>query len=219
MQVVAGQVYLLYVSNWTQTSIGFDMDWILENGASLDCTVLPIELMYFEADPVPQGVALKWSTASETNNDRFEVERSLDGENFDPIGTVPGAGNSITAQQYQFLDENPIMGINYYRLQQVDDDGHTEYSPVRAVHFKHTGNTVHLLPNPGINYIGLHSAMGLVAGSEFVLLDATGRILLNKKLKLDLLRIDTSAIPPGLYAYRITSPYGAVLGTGTWVKE
>ena len=91
MQVNVGEVYLMYISNWSQSSIGFDLDWNLQNGASLDCTVLPVELLNLQAYAVTGGVNVDWSTATEIDNDRFDIERSLDGEHFEHIGTMPGA--------------------------------------------------------------------------------------------------------------------------------
>ena len=108
LQVTAGQVYLLYISNWTQSSVGFGLDWTLENGASLDCTVLPVELVHFTAEAMGPDALLTWRTASEHGCSHFEVQRSEDAENFGPIGTVAGAGDSQTMQEYTFVDTDPF---------------------------------------------------------------------------------------------------------------
>lgn len=95
---------------------------------------LPVELILFTADAINnQSVLCRWTTATEINNDFFTVERSRDGMNFEPIGTVDGAGNSTSILQYQHPDNNPYRGISYYRLRQTDFDGQFSYSPPVAV--------------------------------------------------------------------------------------
>ncbi|MDX2063275.1 MAG: T9SS type A sorting domain-containing protein, partial [Bacteroidia bacterium] len=86
---------------------------------------LPIELLSFSGERVENGVALAWNTASELNNDRFEVQRALSPsfEGYQTIGTVAGSGTTTTETRYTYTDgEAPITRV-YYRLRQVDYDG------------------------------------------------------------------------------------------------
>src|SRR5581483_4119176 len=69
------------------------------------CTPLPIELQSFTCQSQNSGIQLNWSTASETNNKFFTIERSLDGINFQAITNVNGAGNSSIAHNYSYLDK------------------------------------------------------------------------------------------------------------------
>lgn len=87
----------------------------------------PVELLSFDAFQQLQTIQLNWKTATEINNDYFELERSNDGENFETIETIEGNGNSIEAQSYQYIDKNISNGNYYYRLKQVDFDGAFEY--------------------------------------------------------------------------------------------
>lgn len=98
-----------------------------------DNTTLPIQLLDFEASRKEQAVQLKWNTASEQNNDYFEIERSLDGENWDRITSIDGAGNSGNLLNYQFLDSEAPEARLYYRLKQVDFNGNFSYSSVVTV--------------------------------------------------------------------------------------
>jgi len=84
---------------------------------------LPIELLSFKGRPEKDRVMLSWETATETNNDYFTIEKSLDGVSWEPIGTVPGAGTSLFTNTYEFPDFHPDIGTNYYRLSQTDYDG------------------------------------------------------------------------------------------------
>ena len=84
---------------------------------------LPIELTSFTAECDGKSSLVEWSTASERNNDHFELERSDDAINFEEIARVQGAGNSIEQIDYAFTDYGVHGGDNYYRLWQVDNDG------------------------------------------------------------------------------------------------
>ncbi len=97
-------------------------------------TPLPIELLSFQGRTVGAVNELYWSTASEHNNDHFDLERSADGEHFTRIGTVDGAGDSQTRIDYTFTDADPERGMNHYRLKQVDVDDVFTYSPVISLH-------------------------------------------------------------------------------------
>jgi autotransporter-associated beta strand protein len=95
--------------------------------------VLPITLLSFQAEVKDGLVHTNWVTASEINNDFFTVERSKDGNSWEEVGTVDGAGDSNTELAYAFVDDDPYSGISYYRLRQTDFDGTTSVSEIRAV--------------------------------------------------------------------------------------
>ena len=97
--------------------------------------VLPIELLHFDAQRIEDRKSqINWSTASEENNDYFSIERSIDGVDFETIGKVQGAENSITRINYQFIDENtPTDRTVYYRLRQTDKDGVSRTFTIDAV--------------------------------------------------------------------------------------
>jgi len=93
---------------------------------------LPVELVKYEATCQNETASLIWTTASETNNDYFTVERSDDAVGFEPIGIVNGNGNSSTMINYNWTDDNPIKGTAYYRLKQTDYNGDFEYHGVKV---------------------------------------------------------------------------------------
>ncbi|HRH39553.1 MAG TPA: hypothetical protein PK760_14485, partial [Flavobacteriales bacterium] len=94
--------------------------------------LLPIELLSFVASCQGDAALLEWSTASESGNDLFTIERSLDGEHWEAIGTVPGAGYSLETIRYSFRDPDPSALLLYYRLRQTDMDGAFSFSPIAA---------------------------------------------------------------------------------------
>ena len=103
----------------------------IETGSGV--VTLPVELTSFNIQRTNNGVQLKWTTASEKDNSFFEILRSSDGGNFENLGKVLGAGNSIAAKSYTFNDDNPLPGINYYQLNQVDYNGKSSKSNVIAI--------------------------------------------------------------------------------------
>jgi len=102
-----------------------------EYSVGMTTGVLPIELVNFTGVQQSSSVELKWTTASEVNNDHFTIERTTDGVIYKNIATVKGAGNSDVALNYNATDNDPVSGIAYYRLTQTDYDGkvHT-FAPV-----------------------------------------------------------------------------------------
>jgi hypothetical protein len=110
------------------------------------CSVLPIELAYFNGEYDNGHVDLSWLTLSENNNDYFIVQRSADGIYFEDIARVDGGGNSITELSYETVDSRPDHPIAYYRLLQVDYDGHVATFPIIAVETGQVPLTIY--PNP-----------------------------------------------------------------------
>lgn len=96
---------------------------------------LPIELLHFSAQPANGEIVVEWSTAAEINNDFFTIERSTDGNSWEPLAFVNGAGNTNYVIDYTYTDSNPIEGVSYYRLKQTDFDGQYEYFAPVAVNF------------------------------------------------------------------------------------
>lgn len=112
---------------------------------------LPVELLDFNAVVQNSTVKLSWITASETNNDFFELERSSDGITFQSIGRVKGAGNSTDVRNYSWIDTAPLKNISYYRLKQTDFDGTSNYSAIKMVNITKelvSENDIVVYPNP-----------------------------------------------------------------------
>ena len=158
--------------------------------ASLDApSALPIELLSFTGKVVTGGVELLWKTASETNNDYFNIEKSKDGEKFVAIGEVDGAGTSKVARSYQFVDENPSHGKSYYRLRQTDFDGRFKHSKVIAVDYDGPELVrISVYPNPtkGSEEITLEiNGLKDIDSLPISIFDQFGRRLISEDLQVD----------------------------------
>lgn len=119
---------------------------------SQNATPLPVEMVYFEANAIDNSyIKLNWATAIEINNHGFEVERSLDGQNWSNIGWVDGHNNTTVQQNYTYNDYNVQPNVRYYyRLKQVDNDGMFEYTSIVSaiITGQITFNVKDFVPNP-----------------------------------------------------------------------
>ncbi len=102
--------------------------------------ILPVELLSFTAERNVNTALLNWETASEENNDYFNIERLNAIGEFENIGRVDGNGSTSMHSYYTFTDEAPLTGVNYYRLKQVDFNGNFSYSEIHSVTFEEASN-------------------------------------------------------------------------------
>lgn len=110
--------------------------------------IVPVQLIYFRGKSEAERVRLNWATATEINSSYFNVERSIDLKEFTTIGKIASAGDSRQRIEYNFLDEAPLPGVNYYRLKQVDKDGTSELSKIIAVSPNTEASQFVVYPNP-----------------------------------------------------------------------
>lgn len=109
---------------------------------------LPISLVNFTANPWSNEVLLNWETETEVDNQSFEIEHSVDGQKFEKIATIAGAGNSEINQKYQFVHRNPQLGVNnYYRLKQIDFSGDYTYSHVVVANLRKMAGNLAVITN------------------------------------------------------------------------
>jgi hypothetical protein len=139
---------------------------------------LPVELLNFTATAEDEIVHLNWTTASEINNAWFEVERSADAVDFESILQQVGAGNSSLIRNYQDLDKQPLLGVSYYRLKQVDFNGDYSYSDIIPVHFD-LGKLDVLSAAGGQDNSLTINFNKEVKQPQFSLFDLSGRLLVN----------------------------------------
>ena len=170
---------------------------------------LPLNLLNFTAQKQGNNATLvQWKTSSEINTHYFDVERSNDAINFQFLGKVNAAGNSSTEISYSFTDNQPLRGINYYRLKQVDIGGHLTYSPARLVRFDEpNGGLIKYYPNPtnGILNIEIPQSMQQeamvinISNAEGVMMDQVKR----QSNSTTLLMIDMKRFAKGTYFIQV----------------
>lgn len=143
----SGITFRLYNDNASSYQGAFYFDQIIING-TISSFLLPVDLAYFRVKTEGKAVQVTWETASESNSKEFVVERSQDLNTFERIGTLAGAGESAERLQYLFVDENPVPGINYYRIRMVDKDGKLNFSKTADAIINSGTATFTVSPNP-----------------------------------------------------------------------
>jgi hypothetical protein len=181
---------------------------------------LPIELMSFKVErPSIDQVELYWITATEVNNKGFYIERMLDVEDeFKSIGWVDGHGTTAAVMYYRDTDENSYEGISYYRLKQIDFDGTTTYSEIRAVvGIERTPIDVNVYPNPAQNYLNIRfdNLPEEVETAKIEIKSINGQILSSKVVSLDAYEVlqinEIELLIPSIYLLSIQMDNGELL--------
>ncbi|MFD1468874.1 T9SS type A sorting domain-containing protein [Hymenobacter caeli] len=168
---------------------------------------LPVELTKFTAVAVGADALLNWRTAQELNNHHFDVERSADGQAFQKVGALPGHGTVSTASDYRYTDTGAGalgIGVLYYRLRQVDNNGAWNLTQPVAVAFRRVANAaVAVFPNPTTGQATLDLS-GLPAGTYAVqVLDLTGRVVLRYAYQPGPQPLDVRPLASGTYFVRV----------------
>lgn len=171
-------------------------------------TSLPIELIDFTVENQDSFINIQWVTASEVNNEWFEIQKSINGEEFYNVKKVRGAGNSNQRLQYNVKDYQLINGISYYRLKQTDYDGRYTYSNIKVVHIKNIiGLSISNITTDA-NKIDFSYNSSIEQNSKIQLIDITGRIVYNTQasgIGSHSVSIPMNNMNHGMYFIRLTS--------------
>ena len=181
-----------------------------------NASALPVELLYFYAEQVNEGVQLDWQTVTEINNSHFEVEWSTNGIDFAPnssseswkkIGEVAGAGTTTEVQFYDFLHKKPVYGENYYRLKQVDLteqanlDSKYEYSDILNITITPPSHQViNIYPNPATDFITIENG---TIGETIQVINANGQLIRTFQLSITHAQYPVSDLSKGIYFIKI----------------
>ncbi len=182
---------------------------------------LPIKMGDFLAVQKPTGIQLNWETLTEQNSSHFDIERSADGVNYTAISRVNAKGNSTNKQSYTFLDETPVVGVNYYRLKLTDIDNSYTYSRIVAV--KNSGQpiSIELFPNPSSSLLQVQLPACQKEIIHLFITDASGRMIDSRSVSVsegnNALSIPVSHLPGGTYLLSIENKEGRQ--TKTFLKR
>ncbi len=222
INVIAGQQYIMYIDNFDINGQAFTLDWSLTGGASLDCTVLPVEMADLRATAIDKEILVEWTTVSEYQSGWFIVERSFDAEVFIPIARMEAAGVSHERIDYKVVDRAPGIGMNYYRIKQMDTDGTHKYSDVVGVMMYRSDPKLVAIPNPAYNEVNIFVPGSLEGMYTAEVIDATGRpVLVHRTTQASngLITIPVLTITSGVYHLRLSDHAGNTVGTVRFVKR
>lgn len=197
---------LMYIDrDW---NIPVEYLWLTKTSEAV--SPLPITLISFDAYKKGGVSDLIWASGSEQNNRGFEIERSLDGQDWVRVGFVESlsdGGNSNRRLDYSFTDNTPANGDNLYRLKQLDFDGKYEYSPIRSVWFDNTNN-IRIYPNPAKESVNI---AGLKGNEDIAVYDVTGRLVYQIKADNIVMNIPLATLSDGTYYISIFSKDSIIL--------
>jgi len=176
-------------------------------------TPVPVELTSFTAISNNGIVELNWETATEINNQGFEIERRTESSEFRTIGFVEGNGTTTEPRSYNYLDKTVEQGINYYRLKQVDFDGTYSYSDEVEVDVTAAPLTFDLAQNypnpfnPSTNIKFSVPESGNVKLSVYNLVGEEVAVLVNGFSQAGFFEVtfDASNLSSGVYLYKLQS--------------
>ncbi|MEM6725399.1 MAG: T9SS type A sorting domain-containing protein [Bacteroidota bacterium] len=165
---------------------------------------LPVEMTGFETKPLQQEIALEWQTATEINFRGFDIQRSTNGIDFEPIGWMYALGG-LSGSNYEFIDTDVRYNqIYYYRLKMVDEDESFEYSKIETAQIsKEVLNGLSVFPNPTFGESTIELSTSEASNASLFIYDLQGKLVYNDNLQLDnginQLRLNVNHLPPGNY--------------------
>jgi len=185
---------------------GYENNDLKSFSFSMDGTYLPISLLSFNCENKNDSIIINWKTASETNNDYFELQRSENGTQWKTLVKIDGNGNSTVILNYKYIDKLPIWGTSYYRLKQVDFDGKFSYSHrISSTNQLSQKHEIKTFPNPAIKTITVDIGSG--NGNDIKILGLDGRDFTNLlpilKINDSTYSIDISNLEIGTYILKI----------------
>lgn len=189
---------------------------------NIQFSTLPVELLGFSANQKDAVVELKWSTASEKNNDYFSLERSGQGESWSLIAKVKGAGTTTSISDYSFLDLEPLSTTAYYRLSQTDYDGNSagfkvvRLNPGKAISQK--SNMLNINPNPFIDTFSFEINSASQETAELSVFSSNGEIILKRTYatrsgKNKLYFSDNGLLTEGIYFIAVKTQSGKMFSS------
>ncbi|MBK8054014.1 MAG: FAD-dependent oxidoreductase [Saprospiraceae bacterium] len=141
---------------------------------------------------------IEWSVASQVNNQQYIIEHSSDGARFLAIGEIPGDGNNNDTKHYEFKHSSPQLGINYYRVKQVDYDGNISFSNITSVNYIED-NEINIFPNPA----GLEVNVGIASDALLKIKDINGKLHLKQDIYKGINKVNLEGIPSGMLIFSI----------------
>ncbi len=167
-------------------------------------SILPVTLTKFRFQISNKTIRLLWTTESEINNDYFQIERSANGKDFVALDKVHGFGNSLSTRNYEFIDESPLNGSNYYRLKQVDFDGRFEYTKI--IRADNSDSRIRIYPTSTTDYVTVDMNEDQVA--SVTIINTVGQVVKNMNITEMKTSIDISNIPSGIYYVTVDAQSG-----------
>lgn len=195
---------ILDINNWIFNITSYNVSSTDFTGAFTLEAGLPVTLTSLTASPSGKNSAsLNWQTATESQNEGFEIERSEDARNWETIGFVAGHGDSDQTRVYEFSDEGLTGSSYFYRLRQVDYGGEATYSSIVEVTLEGTAADILVFPVPASEEINVSIPLSGGESGELELANAAGQTVYRQSFTSRNIRLVTLQHKPGMYVLRV----------------
>lgn len=220
----AGETYYFRVYSYGSTTAGQGTFGISIEGSAL----LPVTITQFIGERKGSVNVLSWTTATESNNKGFELQRSYNGTSFLPlnfVATKAHNGNSTTQINYAFEDSKPFAGTTYYRLKQVDYNGKTTLSNVVAIKGdKVTNLTItDVYPNPATQMLNIIISAPANDKVALIITDVTGKVVKTQNVVVAAgntnTKVEVANLAQGTYLMKVVCNNGCNSATTKFVKQ
>ena len=199
-----------YSADFTPPGTLLNSDVDNDHVAQFTASPLPVKLISFTAAKENKSAILNWVTTEEVNSDRFEIQRSVSGKDWNTIGNVDSHHESVVVQKYSFVDESPVKGQNLYRLKMVDRDNTFAYSRIQSVSFEGIAAAdLSVYPNPSTDKLFIRDN-GTV--KEVLINNLNGNAVYHAPASFSAGngQIDLTGLPQGMYIVKVTRKNGLV---------
>jgi hypothetical protein len=172
---------------------------------------LPVTIENISALQVGKAIVVNWQTSTELNTSHFIIQHGTDGSSFTDIGTVKAIGSG--ANGYQFADNSPTNGTNYYRLKCVDKDGSISYSKIVSVQFSIINAQLSIFPNPTKDKTTI-SFGKLIDKATIAVYDITGKAIFTQQINnsTNTYQLNTQKLTKGIYIVKVKTGAGSANG-------
>lgn len=186
-------------SDWVTSFSPFTLGDVNYNGGSL-----PIKLVSFDAKKLQKEAHLSWVVENEELGTLYHLERSIDGVNFELLSTQKSSENLLT-NTYNWIDEQPLPGVNYYRLRAVEITNEETFSEIKSLDFTSTKGQIVVYPNPTVGDLTIEFPELLEQRATLEVVDVLGRKVMETTLaqKLHKFTINTNELAAGTYILKI----------------
>ncbi len=202
-----------------QTDDGFYIDNLSLFRTTSTLVTLPVHFTDFTAVLTPARTTdLRWTAVTDAQHSHFEVERSANGWQFETIGRIEGQ------QPFAFTDLQPLEGLNYYRIRQVDRDGRITYSKTLTVlNDNSTGLRVQVYPNPATDQVTLRFNANRPEKLQLLVSDLSGRVVITRVIVSgnngNEMQLDLRVLPAQTYMLRAVNANGEIRARQKFVKQ
>ena len=160
---------------------------------------LPLPITFLkplEAIQKQNSIDLSWSNATQINNEKYIIEHGIDGRTFSLTGEIAGDGTTNETKHYKYIHTSPSIGMNYYRIKQVDYDGMYSYSDIASVRYD-GGGKISIYPNPATSEVTITTT----APTSMQIMDVYGKVHSKQEISEGQNTINLAELPKGILIF------------------